>query len=554
MPRLSFTGRVWHWRTDAAVDDDDLVAALRAARRLDDDAVSIDDTLPEAAVTRGVERLNQAVRDGDTIGIFGDYDCDGVTSVTQLVRWSRRHGCEPVVRLPHRVQDGYGLKPDHVEAFADAGVRILITADTGIGATDALTAAQARGMDVIVLDHHTPPATLPPACALIHPALGTLDGPHPSAAGVVYGFLRALEGNTPWDGWQEDCALAAVGTVADLVPLLGCNRRLVREGIAALEHLPAERPIARLAREAQGKRLTLSATDIAFRIAPRINAAGRMDDPRIALDALLGDDDALALLTTLNTDRQERTRTLLDAALATLASQDDRPVLCAASAEYPHGIIGLIAGRLTEQTGRPSMAVTIDGELCTASLRSPPCYDITAGLRRCDALLTAAGTPLLSLGGHAQAAGCSFPTATLGALHDALCADAALRVPDDALLPSCTIDAAIDPRTITLSLCASLDALQPFGQGNPEPRFLLEQVRLDALRRVGAEGRHLQAVVGGHKLIGFGLGPVAPRCTAPVDLVCRLGIDTWNGVQRTQLFVDDVREAVATPQEVSGRR
>ena len=551
MDRLSIIGKEWRWRDGTPVDDnapplDGREAITELARRR-----GIDDTRPSPMTSPGLlpdgeraaARMREAAARGETIAFFGDYDCDGVTSTAQLVRWARRRGITPIVRLPHRVHDGYGIKPKHVDAFADAGVTLLITADTGIAALDAAARAQERGIDLIVIDHHSPGDEMPDAFALVHPALARgYPTPHPSAAGVVFGFMHLLE-EERWEGHAEDLALATIGTVADLVPLHGSNRSLVRAGLAALNEL-RDGPLAQLV-AAQRSGGALTATDIAFRIAPRINAAGRMDDPMLALHALLDEGAALAALETQNTERQELTADRAAHAWSQAASQIELPCLCVSDAAYPHGIIGLLAGKLTERSGKPTLAGTLHGDLCTLSARSPAAYNIIDGLRRCAVALEQQGTPFISLGGHAQAAGCTIAAAGVAALHALLCDDIAARVEPADLRPFSAVDAVLHPASIDLAFCTALDALAPYGQGNPEPRFLLRDAPLDGARAVGAEGKHLQARVAGIKAIGFGLGEHSAALPPRADVLCRIGIDTWQNRRTAQLFIEDLRTNVA---------
>lgn len=473
---------------------------------------------------------------GETIGIFGDYDCDGITAAALLARMLRRHGSEPVIRLPHRIRDGYGLKESHVDWFAARGVTLLLTVDTGIGAHAAVARGAARAMDVIIMDHHEPPSVVPAAHSILHPAFSAEPPAHaPCAAGIAFHVVALVEG-AAWRGRDEDAALAMLGTVADLVPLLDGNRAIVREGIAALARL-REGPLATLAAHVRTSGRPLSSVDVAFRIAPRINAAGRMADPMLALSALLEGGDALRELETLNAQRQEETMIAVERSLLQLGPAPADPFLCVADEEFSPGIIGLIAGKLTERFGRPSMAVSIQGEECVASLRSPPAYSIIDGLRACEGLLT-------SFGGHRQAAGCTFRRSALDDIRDALSRHVRETIPETQLVPTLSIDAPLPLSSITLPFIRQLSALEPFGQGNPEPQFLVPAVSLGMARTVGGDGRHLQGRAGRCKLIGFGLGPLIAHARSPLDLVCRLGVDAWNGREEPQLQVVDMRKTM----------
>ena len=358
---------------------------------------------------KAIERIRQAIIQKERVGIFGDYDCDGVTAALILTRFFQRKGLEPVVILPHRIRDGYGLNASIVQQFKEQNVSVLITVDTGIGSTKEIEQAKQIGIDTIVTDHHYVPKELPDAIAIVHPALSHLDEPHPSGAGTVLQLVRGLE-EIEWKDSNTDIALAMIGTVADLVELKGENRLLTVLGLKALNQLHTG-PLADLAMQVRYGNAPLTSGDIAFRIAPRINAAGRMADAMLAFEALLHGGAALEQIDALNVQRKQDTSDLYAALLHVVPT--DTPLLASASKEYPHGIIGLLAGKLTEQFGRPSIVAAIDGNICTASLRSTPMYHITEGLKRYESLL-------IHYGGHAQAAGCTFYKKNWNALTTSL--------------------------------------------------------------------------------------------------------------------------------------
>jgi single-stranded-DNA-specific exonuclease len=531
---LSFSGKRWALRSAAPHDSLTLLERLRSERGITDDGGDRwdDGTLfPDAA--KAAARVRDAIKNKEVIGIFGDYDCDGVTGVAQLVRFFRRNNTEPVVRLPHRVTDGYGLKKTQVDEFQKKHVTLLITVDTGISAGEAILHAKKEGIDVIILDHHHV-REVPDAFAILHPALAPdFPAPHPSAAGVVFLFLCALE-NGEWKERATDLTLATFGTVADLVPLRGINRRLVQEGLKAMQSLP-DGPVKHLV-DALSRGKTLTSVDIAFRIAPRINAAGRMGDATLALHAMLDGGEPLTQLEKLNVERQQETLRSVEHALETLDEDALPPFLAVADASYKPGIIGLIAGKLTERFGRPSMAATINGDVCTASFRSPAAYDVTAGLTRVSGLLQ-------TFGGHAQAAGATFALDHYMDLCVALEEDVASHVKMEDLLPRMTVDALLTEDNLTRETVEALALLEPYGQGNPEPLFLIQNVRLEKLRSVGGEDQHLQASLGRASVIGFGKSEWMDHTALPVDILCRLGLNTWNDKTSVQLMLVDMRFA-----------
>lgn len=481
-------------------------------------------------MARAVQRVHAAMKSSERVGIFGDYDCDGITGVAQIVRYIRRCGQEPVVRLPHRVHDGYGLTAKIAEEWIEHGMSLLITVDTGITAIEPIALLQSKGIDVIVVDHHHVPEELPPAYAILHPGLTPgFSPPHPSGAGMAFLFLQGLEGPV-WEDMHTDRALAMMGTVGDLVELRGINRQLVQDGLRSLQDLETG-PLAKLREETTSGRIT--STDVAFRIAPRLNAAGRMDDPAIALHALLQGGAPLERLHALNKMRQETTAHLVDQAFADIARQ---PTVLKASAhaEYPHGIIGLIAGRLAESTGCPSMIGVVCGDHITASLRSPARYHVTEGLRRISHLLK-------SFGGHAQAAGCSFPAEQWDDVCKNLEQDILTECAAEDFVPTIEVDALLPAEEVSLALATSLRQLEPFGQGNPEPKFLLRDVPVLDKRRVGDDGKHLQMRLGTHKAIAFGFGDHEMGISKTIDALCRIGINAWQGRAQVQLFVEDMQ-------------
>ncbi len=539
---LSFTGRRWMSRIDsdaAPTNTVSLIEALMQSRGLlkkPTDVFFSIHRLP--GLLTAIERINGAITSGEKIAIFGDYDCDGVTSTALIARMLHRRGATPLLRLPHRLHEGYGLRLPVIDELATAGITLLITTDTGVSAVKEITRAKELRIDVIVVDHHhLPQGDLPPAYAILHPSLmNPVPASPPSAAGVAWELVQAFEecsGNADWEDSDTDRALAAIGTVADLVELRGENRRVVHEGLGALGRL-TKGPLALLKMHA-GIESAPRSSDIAFRIAPRINAAGRMADPSVALDAVLGNPEAVLQLDLWNKDRQELVRSLTDEALE--RAQFEGPMICLSDARYLPGICGLIAGRVTEKLGRPSLVAYIDPQgRSTASLRSVTGFNVTEALAGCSDLLT-------SFGGHAMAAGCSFAHSNMDTLRIRLNSDVASRLDPSLLVPTLQIDLPVVPKLLTLELCNALQSLEPFGQGNPEPCFVLPRVQLTDARRVGKDSTHLQARVGTSKLIGFGLGHLADRSTEAMDLAVHLGIDTWQGTARPQLYLQDARTA-----------
>jgi single-stranded-DNA-specific exonuclease len=518
---------------------DDIAAILAAERNIaliDSPTFSLSDPFLFPEMQKAVDRIELAMKKGETIGIFGDYDADGITGTAQLVRFFRRHNIEPVVYLPDRLNDGYGLKTKTVDILQSKNIKLLITVDTGIAAHNEIKLLVARGIDTIVTDHHRVQGGRPPAFAVIHPEVPSqFPNPHLSGSGVAFMLVRALEHAQIWDGIAEDALLAAIGTIGDVVPLTGENRLLVIKALGLIAKL-APSPLKDLI-DFVGAGRALTSGDIAFRVVPRINAAGRIAHPDIALKALLEGGEHLERLHELNGERQSLVSDLVEEALETV----DRttPFIAIESEKFTPGIVGLIAGRLSETFGKPSIVGARVGSECVCSLRSIPEVDVMSCLEN-----PLVRPYLLHYGGHAQAAGCSltiesFPLVA-AALSQSL-ADAGIT--SDILTPSIVIDAELPEAMATLVLAKKLSALEPFGQHNDEPSFVLKNQTITNIRTVGNENAHLQCRIGNMKAIGFGLGALAETIGSnPVDIVCRLSINQWNSKEEMQLIIEDIRK------------
>lgn len=542
---LSLTGRRWIIKREKPLAiEEDVVALLAAERGLHDIVHGkmplLSDPMLFPEMGRAVERIRRAIQDEETVGIFGDYDADGITGVAQLVRYFRRRGGEPVVLLPHRVHDGYGMKRRSVDVLHSKGVKLIITVDTGIVGHQSIEHARSLGIDVIITDHHRPLGGRPPAFAVIHPRVpADFPNQHLSGSGVAFNLVRALETQPTWDGIEEDFVLATIGTIGDVSPLTGENRTLVIHGLKFLQMLP-EGPLKEFASFVQAKEnVPLTAEDIAFRIVPRINASGRIDYPDVALDALLNGGESLKKLHEFNTRRQALTLEFVTLAEEFVDTQD--LFLVVVHERFTHGTVGLVAGKLAQKYGRPALAACCLGGMATASIRSIPQCDVTAILG-CDLL-----RPLLhSFGGHMQAAGCSFAVENLDELRRRLNQAMTERGFSLAeLQPTVAIDTEISTQHLSLTFAKSLQRLEPFGQSNDHPLFLLKDVELTAVRCVGSDGKHLQARILGTKVIGFGLGGLAEELetSEKVDVVFSLSCNQWNGREDCQVVLEDARKS-----------
>jgi single-stranded-DNA-specific exonuclease len=500
-----------------------------------------------AGLDVAVATVLRHVSAGTRITIHGDYDVDGVCSAAILVRTLRHLGAEVDWYLPGRAEDGYGLQPATVDRLRARGTQLLITVDCGITAVAEVALAQAAGIEVVVTDHHSPRADgrLPDA-PIVHPAVCGYPCPELCAGAVAYklaGALLAGAGRDPAFA-DADLDLVALATVADCVPLVGENRRLVREGLTVLRRT-TKPGLRALMRVAKADPAALDATAIGFRLAPRINAAGRMLRADAALELVLtGDEDRAGVvaeeLDRLNAERRHtETRILFSAeAQVAQASADGVPAAFVLAGDDWHpGVIGIVASRLAERHHRPVVVVAMDGTHGTGSGRSIPGFDLLAGL-------DAAAAHLERHGGHRAAAGCTVARDQVDAFRAAFVAHAAATLEPEDLLPAERVDAVVCGDELGLELADELQQLAPFGIGNPAPVLLVPGAQLVDARPMG-EGKHVRFTVraGGvqARAVAFGMSALPDGADAGVPATFRLERNEWQGTVEPRLVL---RQAV----------
>jgi single-stranded-DNA-specific exonuclease len=527
------------------LDDAPAARSFLAAEPPDHDPLALGD------METAVERIRRAVASGERICVHGDYDVDGISATAVAVLVLRELGATVEWRLPSRFDEGYGLAAETIERLAADGVDLVVTVDCGITAGEEVARARALGLDVIVTDHHRPGETLPD-CPVVSTRPSDYPCPDLCGTGVVYTLARALLGDEH-PALTRTLDLVALATIADVVPLVGENRALAAAGLRALAR--TSRPgLAALMQSARVDPAAVDATAVAFRLAPRINAAGRLGRPDLALELLLTDDrdEATALaarLEELNRERQgveERIlRDAIDKVEAWPAEDRERRGYVLWDESWHEGVIGIVASRLVERFHRPVVLIARSGDGWKGSGRSISDFDLHAGLAAC-------AEHLERFGGHRAAAGLSIETDRLEAFGDAFAchADAALQGVD--LRPVTTVDAIVPATALTLELAQELDRLAPFGLGNPEPTLLVANVEAMGPSTVG-EGKHVRFRVRQHgrdggSAIGFGLGGQLDRLHAArrLDLAFRLKENRWNGTTAPQLVVRRVFDAPAS--------
>jgi single-stranded-DNA-specific exonuclease len=501
-----------------------------------------------------VDVIRRQIAAGGRIVVHGDYDVDGVCATAIMVRALRSLGADAGWYLPSRIDDGYGLAAHTIERLAARGTALIVTVDCGITAVDEVAAARAAGMEVIVTDHHSPRADgRLPACAIVHPAVGGYPCPHLCGAAVAFKLAEAL--GAPTAG--EDVELVALATVADLVVLEGENRRLVREGLRAMAATtrPGLRALMAVSRADPS---ALDSGTLGFRLAPRINAAGRMRRADAGLELLLTEDPSRARaiateLDAVNAERRAVEQRIVweaEAQVAELEAERPRLAYVLAAEDWHPGVIGIVASRIVERHHRPTILVALDGDHGTGSGRSIPGFDLLAGLH--------AGAETLSrYGGHRAAAGLTIDRGRLPEFRDAFERHAAAVLTPELLEPVELIDAVVSGTELGLGLAEELEALEPCGMGNPAPRLLVPGCRFGDVRPMGEGGRHARfSVISGGvraRAVAFGCdGRVGDDGGPALDATFKLERNAWNGAVEPRLVLRHARRCAPAPIELLG--
>jgi single-stranded-DNA-specific exonuclease len=504
----------------------------------------LSDPLAWVDMAGAAELVAAAVRRGDPILVHGDYDVDGQCATALLTRVLREAGAQAHAFVPHRLRDGYDFGPAGLARAREVGARLIITCDCGITAIDTVRAAQAAGIEVIVTDHHLPGDVLPPAAAVLDPRRPDCPSPDKNlcGTGVAFKLVQAL---VPVIGLPEQLPwhfldYVALATVADVVPLTGENRILVRHGLKLLA-TSRWAGVAALVEAAGLSGKPLRAAHVGFILAPRLNAAGRIGDAGDGLRALLTDDadEAARLareLETLNARRQEMDQQILSAAEARLANElgpDDRAIVLAAEDWHP-GVIGIVASRLVERYGRPTFLVAWEGDTGRGSGRSISGFDLHGALHR-------VGHCLEKYGGHHMAAGLTVRRGRFEEFRIAFLEVAGELLRPDDLAPAQRVDLELPLGDLSEELERLIRHLEPCGAGNPAPVFGVRGARAVRARRVGAN--HLRFVLddgsGAIPAIGFQVADRVPEdwLERPLDVAFRLERDEWQGRSTLQARV-----------------
>jgi single-stranded-DNA-specific exonuclease len=544
-----------------------VTARLLCVRGLDDPdqarrflSPSLDDLHDPCALADlplAVDRIHRAIAARERIAVHGDYDVDGVTSTVILRRALELLGADVTHFIPERLRDGYGLQPAALDRLHAEGARLIISVDCGIRGIEAARHARALGLDLIITDHHEPDTELPQAFAVINPKRHDCRYPDKNLAGVgvALKLVQALciaAGRTEW--LPAFVKIAAIGTLADVVPLVGENRVIAKLGLPMLSKGPHKVGLRSLIDACGLTGKEIDSYHIGFVLAPRVNAAGRMSTPDIAARLLLASDEAMAdeakvLAEQLNTEnlrRQQEEAEIVAAARKIVETDIDigsRAVLVVAGEGWHRGVIGIAASKLVDAFHRPAIVLSIDGDVAHGSCRSIPAFNMLAALESC-------ADAMLRFGGHMQAAGLTMEASRVRELRARINEHADSRLGPDDLRPRLWIDGPLALRSIDGQMAADLAMLAPFGAGNPCPVFQASRVEIiDGPRRL--KERHLKMAFRQDGRVMRGIAwragereAFVAEHRAAIDLAFSVEQDTWNGERYMQLSVADFRAPV----------
>jgi single-stranded-DNA-specific exonuclease len=494
-----------------------------------------------------VGRVYQGLLSGENIAVYGDFDADGITATALLVKGLSSLGGKVIPYIPHRQTEGYGLRTAALENLRRQGVSLVITVDCGITALAEVKRAKRLGLDIVITDHHTPLAEIPPAAAIVNPKRADSSYPFSelTGAGVAVKLLQALLESLGRQGQVDEMLdLVALGTVADMAPLSGENRYWVKQGLKLMNTSP-RLGIREIIAQAGLTPGGLDAESISWIIAPRLNAAGRLAHAMSSYKLLTTDSQQearglAAWLEQKNEERQKLTSKALNKARAQVVAEGISPLLIASDSDYPVGIAGLVANRLAEEFYRPSVVIRTGEVVSSGSCRSIPEFNIILALNQCRSLLS-------QFGGHSQAAGFILPTKNLARFKQHLSELASANLAGADLRPQLDIDAEARLTELSGNTFNLILQLAPFGRGNPAPVFLTRGAEVVDCQAMGGNGEHLRLKLRQGGVIwdgvGFRMGSHRAEIANNLDIVYNMEIDRWRGEERLRLNILDLAPA-----------
>ena len=527
-------------------------SAQQARRLFSPSREPLADPLLMRDMDRAAARVRLALDRGEPIAVYGDYDVDGITATCLLTQFLRGCGGQVVPYIPDRLEEGYGLNREAVSILAERGVKLIVTVDCGITAAEEVAWAAALGVDVVVTDHHACKETLPAAAAVVDPCRPDCPYPFKGLAGVGVALKLAMAVAGPAQAgavMEELCDLAAIGTVADVMPMTGENRSIVSRGLARLDP-PRRLGLRQLVRCAGLEERALNAGTVSYALAPRINASGRMGRAQAAVELLLTRDPAEAEalaeeLCRLNRERQAIEGDIFQQCVQRLEQAPQRGAIVLADSRWHQGVVGIVASRLAEKFACPAFMICLDKGMGKGSCRSWGGINLFCLLSKCAPLLE-------NFGGHALAAGFTVREENIPALAQALRQASIQAAAEEGSAPVLPVDAEVTPGELTVPEVEALDALEPCGPGDPRPVFLLRGMQVQSAALVG-RGRHLKLRLEsrgtGLDAIWFSAGcGKLPEPGSRVDVAFSPQINEFRGVRTVQLQVADLRPAPSRAQ------
>lgn len=506
-------------------------------------------------------RILSAVSVGEKITVYGDYDVDGITSTAILVSFLRKHGAEVSYYIPDRLEEGYGINMSAIEKIASGGTKLIITVDCGITANAEIEWAKQLGIDVIITDHHECKDVLPGASIIVNPKQP--DCPYPfkklAGVGVVFKLVQALTLSLKYhlkELFDEYLDLVAIGTIADVMPLTGENRIIVKKGLELLPYT-ANKGIRAIIDAGDISTERITTTTVGFIIAPRINAAGRVGDPKCAVELLLAGDEATAMkyaqmLTDENHQRQETESCILNDALLMIendATFKDDYVLVLSHDGWHHGIIGIVASKISEKFNRPTILISTENGVGKGSGRSIKTFNLFHALEN-------SGSLLLKYGGHELAAGLSVSDKNIDAFRKDINDYAKSVLTDEDFIPVINIDCELPLKFVSLATIERMTFLEPYGMGNPIPVFYCRNASVVS-QRLLKNGKHLKLVLSDGEnhvdAIGFNMGTFASniRQGDSVDVAFSLSVNDFRGDRSAQIVLKDIKKSDAEKNQTS---
>jgi single-stranded-DNA-specific exonuclease len=499
---------------------------------------------------KAVDRILAAIEENERICIYGDYDVDGVTSTALCINTLRRLDADVVHYIPVRAEEGYGLNDDAVAHIAEMGVNLIVTVDCGIRSVDVVETVKQSGMEIIITDHHECGEQLPDALAVVNPHRQDNGYPFKELAGVGVAF-KLMQAVTDSIGYSEllyeVLDIAAIGTIADVVPLLDENRIIVKNGLERLMNtnnigLKALIDVSGL------KDKQISSYNIAFVIAPRINAAGRLADASRCVELLTTEDEALAYeiaeeLERENGERQRIEAAILEQAITKLTTEYDLEncrIIVLDHSDWHPGVIGIVASRIVDQFSKPAILIARGDEIGKGSARSMSGFNLYEAMSKCSDLFE-------KFGGHEMAAGLSIKPENIDVLRKRINDIAGEMLQEKELLPEILVDYKLEHKDINLQTAKLLKNLEPFGMGNPNPNFVCRNLEVLDRKLVGTSGKHLSLNLydgsNSVKAIAFNMGNlynVLSSCKK-IDIICCMDINQWNNNETVQLIIKDIK-------------